>query len=142
MVVIPKKPPPEQPYPPTEFRNLAISEEELTYLFGISKRAFFPQELFKRMTELADDFRDQGLKLKEITARAKANAFWTEKTTADLEIKRLRKANKEDREKGLAELKILTAKELRPLLDKQKIANRIAKRLAKRNAQREAKRSD
>ncbi len=73
----PVKPPPPRKRPPLTgevlHRPLLVSEDELVWLLGLPD---LPPELAKHCADLKAIFQDNWLKLKELTSRHKANAFW------------------------------------------------------------------
>jgi len=124
---------------PIEYRGLAISEVELDLLLAIDEQLGLPDSLRNRMLELKADFVSYLEKLAEVTKRAKSNSFWIE--LERIEQERINDRVRADRA-GRAYAEIypepahLTSKQLRRLLEKEKLSGILGK---KRGANRNRK---
>lgn len=112
-------PKPKRASPELEFRNLSLTEDELLWMLKVLVMATdFPYVgLKQRMIDLAGDFRDQGLKMKEMLIRAKANSFWMQPSNSSAELLRLSKGHKKKMRQEFKDLQVLTAKEIKRILE-------------------------
>jgi len=96
-------------------RNLRVTEEEVRWLIKLTKQTRFPfSNLKTRLLDTLTVFEDFLTKQKEMTARAKANAFYLDDKTGQARGDRTTPYGKCD------EIAHLSAAELRALIDQAK----------------------
>ena len=118
-----------------ELRKLSVSQDECERLLGMLQhtktKIVAPEDygLATRLVDLLYDFGDSVLKIKEQLMRSKSNAFWVDGYIDAAKLK--------NNGETLREIAHIPAKELRKLLDKERLAQGVA--LAKQRRRQAAK---
>lgn len=106
-----------------EFRSLPLNELELDWLIELSEQRGFPfPALRNRLKDLKGKFTDEMLRLKELTARMKANAFFVDEKTG-------RTKGKVEKFGDVSERHCVSAQELKKMLKKEANENHNSRRV-------------